>query len=135
MRDPQELSEAQLPTCPHCVAPLGRCWPFRGLWPEFSFGFPCDSPCLLSRLPIWNLQGQPRGRGLYPLPHQQPDHFRRGHQLRLPQRLLQSRPGSRGHALHKYVQGPPEGDARPSPESTCRNSQRAGWLSGPSNLS
>lgn len=70
---------------------------------------PPVSPAILlvfcPRLPIWNLQGQPRGRGLHPLPHQQPDHFRRGDQLRLPQRLLQSRPGPPGHALHKYVRG------------------------------
>lgn len=128
--DPQELSEVRLPIRPTVWPLWDVAQPFCGLWPEFSFGSPSDSPSLLPRLPIWNLQGQPRGRGLYPLPHQQPDHFRRGHQLRLPQRLLQSRPGPRGHALHKYVQGPRGGRPAES-ESTCGNSQRVGWLSSP----
>lgn len=83
------------------------------------------------RLPIWNLQGQPRGRGLHALSHQQPDHLRRGDQLRLPQRVLQSRPGPPRHALHKYARGPCRAmpHCGPSPPQKARSKGwAAAWL-------
>ena len=66
--DPQELQEVGFPISDTVwllcdpVSPLRDAAPsFQALWPESSYGFPSDSPCLLSRLPIRNLQGQPRG--------------------------------------------------------------------------
>lgn len=65
-------------------------------------------PVFFLRLSIRNLQGQPRGRSLHPLSHQQPYHLRRCHELCMPQWLLQGRPGPLRHALYKYVFSRPQ---------------------------
>lgn len=65
-------------------------------------------PVFFPRLSIRNLQSHPRGRGLHPLSHQQPHHLRGCHQLCVPQRLLQGRPGPLRHAVYKYVLSHPQ---------------------------
>lgn len=82
------------------------------------------------RLPIWNLQSQPGGRGLHALSHQQPDHLGGGDQLCVPERLLPSRPGPPRHAVYKYARGPGSVRGPPASRAPLRKARSRGWAGG-----